>query len=665
MTKYNFVCATALVALLPGLARADSAAGAAASGASGGGASAEMILFQELPSVFGASKYEQKPGEAPASVSVVTAEEIQRYGYRTLSEILRSVRGLFTTYDRNYSYLGVRGFDRPGDFDTRVLLLLDGHRINDNIYDQAAIGSESVVDVSTIDRVEVIRGPSSSLYGTNAFFAVINVITKSGRDLKGGEITAEGGSYGSDRGRVGYGRKLDDGVELFLNGSFYDSGGQRLFYPEFNDPADNDGWAVNADADSVARFFGKLSYGDYAVEGGVSSRTKGIPTASYGTVFNDPSSRTTDARAFLNLKRDKELGENTRLVTTLSYDTYRYNGAYMYTTGLANDYGYGQWWTAEVQSISTALKRQKLIYGTEYRYNSQQDQGYHDTTTTYLKDRRRTGIWAVYVQDEVHLGNRVILNAGLRHDGYDTFGGTTNPRLALIVGPGEATALKFMYGRAFRAPNAYELYYNDGGFSQKNNPNLDPETIQTYEVALEHSFGGRVRGVASVYQYRIRNLINLTTDPSDLLLIFENVDRVKAQGVELELDGHVTRALEARLSYAYQDSENELTGDRLSNSPRQMAKLNLARTLGGEKLQAGLEMQYLGPRDTVSGGRTGSYTLTNLTFLTRAGKKGPALSFSVYNLFDRHYGDPGGEEHVQEVIPQDGRSYRFLVRYEF
>src|SRR5207249_9458198 len=103
--------------LLPTAARA---AGTPSAGAAG--SSEEMILFQELPSVFGASKYEQKPGEAPASVSIVTADEIQKYGYRTLADILGSVRGFFTTYDRNYTYAGVRGFDRPGDYDTRILL---------------------------------------------------------------------------------------------------------------------------------------------------------------------------------------------------------------------------------------------------------------------------------------------------------------------------------------------------------------------------------------------------------------------------------------------------------------------------------------------------------------------------------------------------------------
>src|SRR6266705_6344379 len=176
----------------------------------------EMILFEDLPSIFGASKYEQKPSEAPASISIITSDEIQRYCYRTLSEILRSVRGFFTTYDRNYSYIGARGFDRPGDYDTRVLLLLDGHRVNDNVYDQASIGTEAFIDVAAIERIEIIRGPSSSLYGTNAFLAVINVVSKSGRSLKGTEIAASGGSFSTGELRMSYGGHSDSGVETFV-----------------------------------------------------------------------------------------------------------------------------------------------------------------------------------------------------------------------------------------------------------------------------------------------------------------------------------------------------------------------------------------------------------------------------------------------------------------
>src|SRR2546425_12546804 len=158
MERYKMVVASAL-ALLCGVpvARGESKAAASRGPAGSAAGGEEMILFQELPSVFGASKYEQKPSEAPASISIITSDEIQRYGYRTLSEILRSVRGLFTTYDRNYSYIGARGFDRPGDYDTRILLLLDGHRINDNVYDQASIGTDALIEVDSIERIEIIR----------------------------------------------------------------------------------------------------------------------------------------------------------------------------------------------------------------------------------------------------------------------------------------------------------------------------------------------------------------------------------------------------------------------------------------------------------------------------------------------------------------------------
>jgi iron complex outermembrane receptor protein len=645
------------------MARAQSGAGKKPAGTGG----EEMILFQELPSVFGASKYEQKPGEAPSAVTIVTAEEIEKYGYRSLSEVLRSVRGLYTTYDRNYTYIGVRGFARPGDYNTRVLLLLDGHRINDNIYEQAPVGTESVIDVAAIDRVEIIRGPSSSLYGTNAFLAVVNVISKSGRDLKGTEIAAQGGSFSTGNGGIAYGGKYASGRELFVTANYYGSGGQDLYYPEYDAPATNNGVAENADGDTYGRVFAKLSSGNYTLELGASSREKFVPTASFGTTFADPDTKTVDARAFLSFKVDRELGAASRFVGTLAYDTYRYEGHYVYPGSPLDDYGYGQWWTGEAQVIRDLGGRHKVIGGTELRYSTQQDQGAHDTTPffSYFADQRDSRILAVYLQDEFRIKEHLILNAGVRHDDYDTFGGTTNPRLALIYGAPEKTTLKILYGKAFRAPNAYELYYDDGGISQKRNLGLNPETIQTYEVALERNFRRGVRGVVSVYQYRIRNLITLETDPADLLQIFNNVDRARARGIEVEAEGRIGRRLEGRVSYALQESEDATTGAILTNSPRHLARLNLTTPLAGEKLTGGLEMQYLSSRKLTQGGETGGYTLTNLTFLSRQWRKGPRFTLGVYNLFDKQYGDSGGEEHVQTVIPQDGRSYRVQVQYAF
>ena len=147
--------------------------------------------------VFGASERLQPVTEAPASVSFITAEEIARYGYRTLADILRGVRGMYVTDDRNFSFVGARGFGKPGDYNSRILLLVNGHRVNDNVFGQAEIGAEFGLDPAMFERVEIIRGPASSLYGDSAFFAVVNVITKTGASLDGSIGDLETGTLGT------------------------------------------------------------------------------------------------------------------------------------------------------------------------------------------------------------------------------------------------------------------------------------------------------------------------------------------------------------------------------------------------------------------------------------------------------------------------------------
>ena len=225
----------------------------------------EKALFQEIPSVYGASKFEQKVTEAPASVSIVTAEEIKKYGYRTLADLLRSVPGFYTAYDRNYNYVGVRGYQQPGDYSSRVLILVDGHRMNDEIYGQGAIGTEFILDIDLIDRVEVIRGPGSSMYGSNALLGVINVITRRGRDLKGPEVSGEAGSYETYKGRGTYGNRFQNGMELLFSGTYYDSKGPKsLYYREYDDPATHGGVTEGTDSDRNHSLFSSLSYGDLA-----------------------------------------------------------------------------------------------------------------------------------------------------------------------------------------------------------------------------------------------------------------------------------------------------------------------------------------------------------------------------------------------------------------
>src|ERR1035437_5875488 len=207
----------------------------------------EALMDIEVPKVYGASKLEQKATEAPASVTIITADEIKKYGHRTLADVLQSVQGFNVSYDRDYAFLGARGLSL-GDFNERMLLLVDGQRVNNDYNDGAAIGTDFILDVDLIERVEVIRGPGSVLYGNNRFFGVTKMVTRRGQQLNGVEASTEYGSFDTYKARVSYGKLYTNGVEVLLSGTYYDSGGQdRLYYKEFDSPALNRGVAQNLD----------------------------------------------------------------------------------------------------------------------------------------------------------------------------------------------------------------------------------------------------------------------------------------------------------------------------------------------------------------------------------------------------------------------------------
>jgi len=632
----------------------------------------ELLLFQEIPSVFSASKYEQKVTEAPSSVSIVTSEEIRKYGYRTLADILQSLRGFHITSDRINQFEGVRGFNRPGDTNSRFLLLVDGMRINDSVFSAASIGRFFVIDVDLIERVEVIRGPSSSLYGTNAFFGVINVITKRGRDLQGTEISAEAGTYDTYDGRLSYGRRFQGGGELLLSGSRFETDGPgRLFYKEFDTPATNNGIAENGNGADGYNLFGKISFGDLTLEGAYVDRDKGFPTAAYGTEFNDTRNRIIGKQGVGQLVYEHHFADQFDLLSRASYNYYSSDGNYVYDYSptpdpfivINKDEFRGAWWGEEIQ-VTKRLPKHTLIFGGEYQDHYRQDQKNYDLAV-YLDEQHDSENWGVYIQDEYQIVDGLILNAGVRYDHYSTFGSTTNPRLALIYSPCEKTTLKFLYGEAFRAPNAFESYYHDGFETQKPNPKLGPETITTYELVLEQYLGNHLRGIASGFYYKTEDLINLTLDPADGLLVFENVDTVKARGVELELEGKWNSGIEGRISYSFQEAKNEDTDQLLTNSPKHLAKLNLTVPLVGDKVLLGIEEQYTSKRKTRSGDETGAYAVTNLTLFSQHVMEGLDLSASVYNLFDEKYSDPASAAHRQDVLEQDGQTFRFKATYSF
>jgi iron complex outermembrane receptor protein len=624
-----------------------------------------------------AAKYAQSASRAPASVTLITAEDLARYGYHTLEEVFAALRGFYVSYDRNYSYIGARGFSRPTDYNNRLLLLIDGHGLNEDFYGSASTGTELALDLNAVERIEIVRGPGAALYGTGAMLAVINVITKSGKTTDGLRAAAETGSFGQRRGEVGFGREFASGIDLAVSGMWMHRDGPDLFYPEYEDPATHAGRAVGLDWDRARGGYVKFSFAGLTLQGFHSSREKGIPTGAFGITFGDGRAKTLDEQSFVGLKYERLLPHYQRLNLRGYFNHYRYRGTYPYDQEdyhtLFSDANDGQWLGGEAQFTWDLRSDNRLIAGAEYQKHLQVRYHTWDLEEADIFDGDYPfTVLSFYMEDEFQATRDLSLTLGWRRDRYAMAKSSANPRGALIYKPRPSSTFKLLYGEAFRAPNMYELHY-EAPDEAKGNPRLDPEEIHTAEAVWEQRLSQRLWGLVSLYNYRMEGLLEQRLDPADALLQFHNTDEVRARGVELECRGFLWRGATGYASYTLQRAEDEVTKKELSNSPGQSAKLGLNGPLAGP-LYTAVEMQYETGRRTLAGPRTDSFLLTTVRLSTstrdwsaRRERWSPHLgvSLTVYNLFDVDYETPGGFEHRQAAIPQNGRHFTLRLDGEF
>ena len=629
----------------------------------------EQMSIEELMNirVVGASKYEQKQQQAAASVSVITRKDIRTYGWRTLNQALASLPGIHTTYDYQYEYLGTRGFSQPGDFNSRVLITINGNRINDATYDQGPTGRDFPLDIDLIERIEFIPWSGSTIYGLNAMLGVVNIITRKGADVKGTELSA---SYQTaelmPQERVTLGKQFDNGADALISFSGLQSrGANRLF--EFGDSGLS-GVARHMDGENVKQMFARASYGPLSFDFIYGDRKKEDPTGAY---LSDPlvtGQFQRDRRLNAQIQYNDHFANDTlNVLGRLFLGQYRYDNPMVYSGERTLSTGPSDWHGAELRLLSTAIANHKLMFGAEYQNNT----GIKQTFQNFDNPGQNIAIhnsllrMGVYIQDEWRINDTLSVTAGLRYDHNKWIDSVFSPRGALIWQATPKTTFKALYGRSHRAPNSFERNYSDG-ISQVANPGLQSEMADTTEFVADYLPLPSMNLRATVYQWDMHNIIAAGVDPVSGLSQYQQTGKgVLARGTELSLDKTWDSGARLRASYGIQNAEQH--DSHLVNSPYHLGKVNISipiPLIAGS--YAGYELQYYGKRKTLDGSNTDSHVLANLNLVTNVPQvKGLEASLSIYNLFNENYLHPAADNNWQNTFWQPGRTVRFRLDYRF
>ncbi len=656
----------------------------------------DVLSLEDLlnANVYSASKYQQKQAEAPSSISVITAEDIRHYGYRTLQEALQSVTGMYVKNHLNYSTLGVRGFAPTGDANGRVLFQVNGHALNNNIDDSAPIGSDFPIDMDLIERIEIVRGPSSSLYGADAFMGVVNVITRTGKS-QGEVISGEAGSLGTYKQTAIYGLN-QGGTQAMFSASYWDTAA-----PSHLDSIENSS-GYSGEHDQTRRAIALVASHGFTLQGVASSgETKTPSSAQWCGSCHQTDTHATNFYGYADLQYDHRVWKGTQLTARTYYDKYESHGAVNDFRGCSetkchgplNDYdsAHGDRAGAELKLTRVFFDKHRITVGSEYRDNFHQaqqnyinylDQNFAPASRTFVNYDRTSAIWGIYAAGEFHLLPKVILNLGVRNDRYNyLFGSKTSPRAALIYSPRKSTTLKFLYGTAFRVPSFSELYYV--GMSGVPAPNLRPETTRTFEGDWEQQLGRRVtlsaagfyNNIGSYIQEQTVEVTGIDTISSAVGGIdqttFSNT-KATAKGGELELKDAFSSGVEGRLSYTYQDARNELTGASLPDAPRHLVKVNIAAPVFRRMVTPAIEAEYMSRSATVwpAVGDSAPPVLLNVGLSSRQFWHGFSASGGAYNLVGRSMSERtfGYFEQTHAIasnslLPDDRRSFRFKLTW--
>jgi outer membrane receptor for ferrienterochelin and colicins len=671
-----------------------------------------------------ASRFGQKVTEAPASVSVVTRDEIRKLGYRTIGDVLNGMRGLDIYQDHSSPRIGIRGYNDPDDYGNRMLLLVDGHRINDPAYDSAPVGYDSLVDLGLVERVELVRGPAASVYGANPLFGVVNIVTRRGGSIRGVETSVEYGSFDAWGGRLTYGNEWQ-GLELLLSGSYRASHGMEHYHlPSLAGAADgdSDGIAIDGDSEEAYNLFGSVNYEGWFLRGAYTARRKDDPTGAFGAIF-DRMNYAHHERSFVEGGFSGSVGDAWKIDARLYHDTFRYSAGLYHRLPrfvLDKDFskraipglrdglpfpkppfaflppgaggpsagGFGppppgflkqfeevdvltmggasaRTWGADLAVEKNLGDRVRMTFGADYRHVDRatlhnRDQGNFERLNLEVADSYDA--LGAMIASRVTIAKSAWLDASTRIDHSQVYGEKWSHRVGAVWMPDESTSLKLVWGTAFRPPNLVQRAFTIPGFT--GNPDLNSEQIESKELIVEHYFSPRWRGQVSAYHTTVGDSIRVI-DLDEHEHTFANGADLRMRGIDVELEGKFGSGWMVRTSYGYQETQDQGNRGRFENAPLHVAKAQVVAPIVPDKLFLGIEGIYASRRGTLGLSETNETWLLNANLFGKDIAPGLSISASVYNLLDRNNELPGAEQHAADILTSRGREFRLKLDYSF
>ncbi|MFA7553818.1 MAG: TonB-dependent receptor [Spongiibacteraceae bacterium] len=570
-----------------------------------------------------ATRTKQTITDTLAPVAVFTREDIQRLQPTSLNDVLAQVPGITTSQDGpagSSSSVYIRGTNND-----HTLFLIDGQRFSSATLGETAI---QFLDPEQIDRIEVVKGPRSNLYGSEAIGGVIQIFTKKGNTNSGSYVKAGAGSHNS--------QQLSGGTRGGVNNSYYAVNASYQRTDGFD--ARSDTVAPNNDDDGYKSATASINLGHKFSNNSV---------LDFSFLYSSAEEEHDNSYGL-----SRPYSDHVIQTVNLSYATSVIESVWFSTINIGNSIDESKQRDKDIATDKSDFKttrysvlwqndfsltdHQHLTLGTEY-YDDQVD-----STTVYtvrsgaeVTSRDNTAIFAFYQIDF----NIVDVQLGLREDNNEEFGKTTTANAATGLQLGEKHKLIFSYGEGFKAPTFNDLYWPIGSYSY-GNPDLLPETSTNYEVELRGTYE-RFNWSANIYRNDINNLIDWAPD-ANFAYTPSNIDSVRIKGIELQASTVIADWVVSG-SVNYNEPENRETGKMLIKRPKKSAIFNLDKNFG--KVDAGFSWRAYSERFSNSSNdqSTAGFNLVDvrLGYMINPNLK---AQLKLNNLFDKDYQTNTGYE---------------------